>query len=212
MIKIYLVLTLLLFVTSFSYAGIVKEDGGNSVVCKMESNQVIAVKVNLLDFFEAEQSVVPDHLHFTHLLGKEKQQVLSEVIENVRVKGDFYANLFKQWLSEFESEAVFLKGVSLGVIPDSFHFILPKNCTVKQTAIQIEPLFHEARYTLDEDIWTQLPPAHQAGLLMHELIYRKLQDNDSRKVRAINAFLFSDEIRQLSPEQVRIEFKKLGFN
>jgi hypothetical protein len=107
MIKIYLVLTLLLFVTSFSYAGIVKEDGGNSVVCKMESNQVIAVKVNLLDFFEAEQSVVPDHLHFTHLLGKEKQQVLSEVIENVRVKGDFYANLFKQWLSEFESEAVF---------------------------------------------------------------------------------------------------------
>jgi hypothetical protein len=47
---------------------------------------------------------------------------------------------------------------------------------------------------------------------MHELIYRKLQDNDSRKVRAINAFLFSDEIRQLSPEQVRIEFKKLGFN
>ncbi|MGZ5278718.1 MAG: hypothetical protein ACXWC9_02175 [Pseudobdellovibrionaceae bacterium] len=206
--KFILLVCVILTFPFASQAGFIKENGGNVLVCQLDSGQTSS---DLLDFFEASQFLRPDNLNFTKLVGKTKQQVLSEVLAIIsEVRGET-SNPYPAWLASFESEATFVRGVKLGTITDSYHFIVPRNCTVEQTVIQIEPLFHEARYTISQDLWEQLSPSHQAGLQMHELIYRELNSEDSRLVRIINAVLFSDEIRELTLAQKKDLLKILRF-
>jgi len=208
MSKFILFLCAFLILGAKSQAGFIKENGGNILVCQAENGKTSG---ELLDFFEASHFLPPDNLHFTNLIGKTKKEALNGVlalIAEVRGNGP---NPYPEWIANFESEASFVSGVKLGTISDSYHFIVPRNCTVEQTVIQIEPLFHEARYTISKDLWDQLSPAHQAGLQMHELIYRELNSDDSRTVRIINAVLFSDEIHGLTLSQKRDLFKILKF-
>ncbi|MBC7464860.1 MAG: hypothetical protein H7256_02620 [Bdellovibrio sp.] len=205
MIKIYLVLLVVSLFTSLSYAGFVKGNGGNTVVCKLDSGQT---RTELLDIVEAKAFIAPDTLHFTNLEKKSKEQALSEALESINAT--LPQSSYAQWIRDFETDAVFLKNVSLGVVADSYHFVIPKNCVVEQSVLQIEPIFHEARYTINLDRWNQLVPAQKAGLMMHELIYRDLQDADSRRVRLITGYLFSDEIRKLSLDQKVLALKNLG--
>lgn len=194
-----------MFFVATSYGGLVKGNGGNTVVCQLESGKTTT---ELLDIVEAKGFIAPDTLHFSNLEKKSRTQALAEaleVINSVRPQNSYAA-----WIRDFENDAVFINGVSLGVVADSYHYLVPKNCVVEQTVLQIEPIFHEARYTINQDRWGQLLPAHQAGLMMHELIYRDLQDADSRRVRLITAYLFSDEIRKLSLDQKITALKNLG--
>lgn len=202
--KLFLILFLF---SSLAQAGFVKENGGNAVVCKNELGQQ---SVELLDFFEAVQA--PDFFNFSKLKEKSKQQALDDAMALIKsVISEFSYAQYERNLKNFEAEAYFAKGITLGTVADSFHFIIPKNCTVEQTVVQIEPLFKEARYTINQDLWDLLAPTDQAGLIMHELIYRDLKSKDSRQVRLITAFLFSDQIQNMTREE-RIEvFKKLKF-
>lgn len=198
---------MLLLLSSLAKAGFVKENGGNTVVCK---NEVGQLSVEFLDFFEAKQA--PDFFNFSNLNEKSKQQAFDQAMAILKsVLSDFMYSRYEENLKNFESEAYFAKQINLGTVTDSYHFIIPKNCTVEQTVIQIEPLFKEAGYTINQDLWDLMSPAEQAGLTMHELIYRDLNSEDSRQVRLITGFLFSDEIQKMNLQQRIDAFKKLKF-
>jgi len=208
MIKCISFLCAVLLLGDFSQAGFIKENGGNVLICQLENGKTSG---ELLDFFEASHFLPPDNLKFTNLVGKTKEDALSGVLALIAEVRGSGPNPYPEWIANFDREASFVSGVKLGTISDSYHFIVPRNCTVEQTVIQIEPMFHEARYTISQDLWGQLSPAHQAGLQMHELIYRELNSEDSRTVRMINAVLFSDEIHSLTLSQKRELFKILKF-
>jgi hypothetical protein len=71
-------------------------------------------------------------------------------------------------------EAKFLAGVKLTDIPDSQHIAIPAHCTVEQVAIQKLPAFPEDKFfTVNKDLWDRMDTANQAGLILHETIYRR---------------------------------------
>jgi hypothetical protein len=201
---------MLFFVCSVTWAnaGIIKENGGNTIICSGAG----ASGPELLDFYEARNYLPPDEMHFEHWQEMSKAEILENVltvIDEVRAPDP---NPYRQWIAEFEAEANFVPNTLLGVVADSFHIVVPPNCNVEQTVIQIAPIFHEARYTISDDIWQKMKPLQQAGLQIHELVYRELNSSDSRMVRLITGLLFSDELHALNPEGRKELLLKAGFS
>ena len=104
-----------------------------------------------------------------------------------------YLNL----LNSFETEAVFLKGAELTDIPDSLNVALPMDCELKQIAVQQKQNTEkDPKYVLNKDLWDQLDTDNQAGLALHEIIYREAYEyrkhTDSRRVRKFNGYVLSE--------------------
>ncbi len=196
------------FSTAGANAGIIKENGGNTLLCSGSH----AAKPELLDFYEGRSYLAPNALNFEHWQKMSKQEILESVIAIINEVRAPNATPYSDWLKEFEASSNFISGAQLGVVADSFHIVIPPGCRVEQTVIQIDPIFHEARYTINLDIWENMEPLQQAGLQIHELVYRELNPSDSRMVRLITGLLFSDEIHAMSPEQRKDILLKAGFS
>jgi hypothetical protein len=78
---------------------------------------------------------------------------------------------------------------------------LPKNCELKQIAIQIRnPDLFDKRYVINQDLWNSLDTDNQAALVLHEIIYRMAIEqgaSDSVGARLINSLIFSDTVSNL---------------
>lgn len=165
-------------------------NGGDAIVCQ-DVNQS---KVFLFDFYEENQEIHSDE---TDPFKIAEMQILKtqEFAPKIAIQ-------YTQRLKLISNEIEYKDNVELTNIEDSKEFYLPidKKCKLEQVAIRKNHIHGlEKRFIFRQDLWSQLAPEHQAGLLLHEIIYEhlsKLGETDSIKARKINRFLFQDKINQ----------------
>lgn len=173
-------------------------NGGDVVVCKNTNGAVTSVE--LLDFYEARamngRLPIPQNIKDPHAI------VLLTLKELEKVNPS-RANRYRNWAETFAKEAVFIPDAKLTNIDDTNHLVLPENCDIAQVAIQ-RPIDDETqtnRYVIDKKLWDALDPLNQAGLILHELIYREAIEgeiNESRAVRLLNSLIFAGDISKVS--------------
>jgi hypothetical protein len=193
--KVFLLLTLLL--TQNLYASKEVGNGGDAVVCR--NNQGDITKVELLDYYEARvMRGIIVNLGAPHLSVEEKVDL---VLERLKIKAPNRFTYYKDLVSTFFDEAKFISDIHLVDISDSENVIFGKGCVVEQLAIQHEPTFpQDSRYLINKDLWDLMSPDHQAGLILHEIIYfdalnqETLPHENSKKVRYFNSYISSDLI------------------
>jgi hypothetical protein len=122
---------------------------------------------------------------------------------------------YRQQVKSFISETLFLDDVDLVDVPDSGHIILPKNCKILQIANQSEPLYPEdRRFVIDRTLWNQLDKDNQAGLILHEVVYREaisIGHVNSISARLLNSNMTSLRIILMSLQEYTEFLENLGF-
>ncbi len=179
------------------YGGVIKGNGGNTLVC--------GESVEVLDISEA-RLLYSANFNFVDLEARAFTRAEKQISPVVYRK-------LHQWLKTWRDEAQFLNNVSLGEVTDSFHFVIPKDCMVVQTVIAREPLPGEKRYLVQADIYERLKPWQKLALQWHEVLYRQVIERrqshnfrpddiyNSESTRRMVANLFSDESETLTSVQ-----------
>ncbi len=155
-------------------------NGGDVILCGGTSE--------LLDFYEVS---IPTGQKET-----DPYKVAETQISKMEKVAPTLARQYLKRLKELPQEIDFKSEVQLEDIQDSKHLYLPdpKKCKIQQIAIRKTAVLKgEKRFIIQKDLWNNLSPLHQAGLLTHEVIYEhfsKLSEEDSLKARKLNAYLF----------------------
>lgn len=199
--KLYIFICLIL-ISKLSLAGQGTGNGGDVLVCKNESDEIISVE--LYDYFEAKEK----RTSFSLETGDPELDYIGKVkfvLEKVRRLDPNRANLYEKWFKEFLDKSVTsFTNKELSDIPDTGEVLIPQGCEIVQIAHQNEPLPGEYRYIIRKDLWELMDEANKAGLVLHELIYREakydnsLVHNNSRRVRYFNSTISSRHISRLS--------------
>jgi hypothetical protein len=188
-----------LIIASFIvYAGDKKGNGGEVVVCPGE--------VQLLDFFEANIDLEVEE--------KDEIKIANAILSKLEHFSPKRFSDYKKNLSHFLSEVKFVDETEIGPISDSGPITrtIPINCHLAQIVIQKKIVFgNEKRYLINQSLWNQLSSIHRAGLILHELIYRELQSEDSHSIRIFNSWLFSSIDQEIDPGLFYTKFKRGGF-
>jgi hypothetical protein len=145
-------------------------NGGDVVVCR-DSQQTI-LSVELLDFYEARvlRNLKLD-LGSANLTTEQKLEYVTARWD--RLDQNFVTYEVRYDGREFLKDAKYLSGVKLTDVPDSQHIAIPANCSIEQVAIQKTPDFpEESIFTVNKDLWDRMNADNQAGLVLHEVIYR----------------------------------------
>lgn len=147
-------------------------NGGDAVVCRDAGGAITTVE--LLDFYEARVAR-GQKLN----LGDSTLPLADKVdlaLDRMLRFSAYRTQMFKTWAGSFESERILLPNVKLVDIPDSAHIVVPNGCEIEQIAIQRDPQFEgDKRYTISKDLWDRLDTDNQAGLILHEIVYRDLK-------------------------------------
>ncbi len=182
--------------------------GNGGDVIKCEDSRPL----ELLDYFEAVK-IRGWSIDLGN--GETSKDMVEFAIRRLESYSPTRAELYRNYASTFFEEAKFLEETNLTDIPDSNHIALPRGCSIAQIANQSEPLFDgDKRYLIANDIWKELPERDQAGLILHEIIYREaisLGHSNSVSVRILNAVISSNRINQMSIEEFTVLLADLGF-
>ncbi|MGE3973033.1 MAG: hypothetical protein AB7F59_00755 [Bdellovibrionales bacterium] len=191
--------TAMLLSATLAHAGR-EGNGGDVLICPNK-------KPELLDYYEARtlpKTKLKIDLGPTHLSVPEK---IDYVLKRLARVSPYRAKYYGQLYSTFNNEVSFVPDANLKDIPDSDELVIPKGCELKQAAIQTTPKFpDDPRYTIDETIWKQMDNYSQAGLILHEIVYRDaLQDNhiNSIPTRKLNGLIASTYMETISTDQFR---------
>lgn len=189
--------------------------GGNAVVCRDNDGRVTRAK--LLDLFEGEalDDLVPqkfdESLSFediAKLVAKNIDRggggnnissvstitnssgVVIERSTGVMPPRNSYSIL--SWVQFVIKEfKVLPEEVGLEPIPDSGHFIFPRNCKIEQVAVYKDD---SDRIFFVGDIWEAMDKTHKAALIVHEALYKNLRspsEPNSDRTRKAVALAFS---------------------
>lgn len=167
--------------------------GGNVIRC--------ADSVELLDYYEArEMQNVAINLGGPELTVQQKVEL---AIQRASVHDTQLTTDLRELAKEFFRYSAWITGADLPPIADSNHILIPRGCDVVQTAIQKERRFvGESIYYINKELWDRMSRDHQAGLVLHEILYRRARINgatDSVGARYFNSMLASeDRIRNLT--------------
>jgi hypothetical protein len=170
-------------------------NGGNAILCPPNSGYPPA---RLYDHYEAEvkQSRVLD-LGSPMLTVDQKLDLVFKRIDRLNPQR---ARLYRGWYADFWKDASLIGGIDLIPVPDTGVGYIPSGCELKQAALQQDPeLPGDKRYTISRDIWTAMDADSQAGLILHELIYREathqtVPHTNSMMVRYLNGYYSTVEI------------------
>lgn len=150
-----------------------KGNGGNTVVCKDNSGNILSAEI--LDLYEGR---ILHNLQYKEDPAPYPDQARSiiEKLAKTHGQGSTVAGGFLDLLARTERGLIFLPpGTGLKPIPDSEEFILAKGCELIQTAS-----FRGANHIyIDSDIWNELSETQKAALLVHETIYWSLRSPGS---------------------------------
>ena len=161
-------------------------NGGDIVFCPNH----LSDKAQILDFYESKTKPVSSE--------SDPYKIAEQVFKNIEKSAPKLAAQYLNRLSQISKEIEFKKDVKLTDIADSNHLFEPsdKDCSFLQAAIrQNEKSQDGKRFIVRQDLWSELSPVQQAGLLTHEILYEhlaKLGEVDSSKVRKINIHLYQD--------------------
>ncbi|MCB0422795.1 MAG: hypothetical protein KDD61_17475 [Bdellovibrionales bacterium] len=202
--KKWTIILLGFIVSPWASAGDSKGNGGDVIVCQNQS-------VQLLDYFDARQKKWP---LFDFSQESDFRKIVTVLLNQLQTVSPFRAQLYQKWFSEFFQEVHFIPGkISLGDISDEdWQGPIPKGCEQIQVANQ-NPRFLPPgkRYAISLHWWQQLDPFDQAGLVLHELIYRELQSPTSSPVREFLQWMSSAYLYGLSNIAFIEKMKQWGF-
>lgn len=181
-----LIILIMAMMSGLAQASLVRGNGGNTVVCP--------VAVEVLDIYEAR---VLEQWSFN---SEEKENRAMERAQRWMSAAEF--EKMSSWLSSFDSEVQWVSESKLGEVKDSFHFVIPKECSIEQTVLARNPLPGEKRYLVRKEIYKRLPSWQQNALKWHEVIYRRIIERrnsyNSESTRKIVAALFADDTETLT--------------
>lgn len=172
-------------------------NGGGLVQCAQPNDG--GTTLELLDFYEGKRDHgisprIPDVAGLKTPLGLVKTWL------HALERHDYRRYLqFQLWLETFFDETEFV-GESMEVIADTGYSEVPLNCVIVQGAVQLETPDSPKRYMIDETLWQQLSIVDQAGLILHELVYREALQRghtDSYSVRYFTALIATGYLADL---------------
>lgn len=181
-------LLLCLMLRTLAYAGNEVGNGGNGVVCKD--------KVELLDIYEAR--VLRNLVIDPSVKGTDPFSIAEQRLEILKEVDPKSAQIYLTELKLLKTEISFEDQLALKSIDDSLHSFEPKEqgCKVTQLAVfRKKQLPGEKLVLVDKNIWKQMNPVNQAGLILHESIYKHLSnlgEKDSTKARYLVSFILSE--------------------
>lgn len=194
---------LLIFLLSmaplFSHAGFTKGNGGNILVCKNSQNVV-------LDYFEMKE--LYGFTYNEELKNSDQKKDFFKVIQEklFTIDSDF-ANEFQVVAQDLESNSVFIDVANMGKIDDVFDIFVPSDCELTQAIIQ-----RNNRLIISKPLFDSLSASQQNILFLHEVLYSLLLNrqklNDSRPVRALVAFLISQNQTTMTNQEILLFMKK----
>ncbi len=188
-------------------------NGGDALVRKNAAGQ--REFAMLLDFYEGKlmrPALLPK-------LGDENASLFAMVsvaISQFDQVDHLRAQRYREWLSEFAGQACFASGISLRDIDDSQHLHLPigDGWGIEQVAIHSEPVVTEQpRYIINYDIWTKMDKVNQAGLILHELIYRDAIADEvktSKHIRSQVLYAASERLESMTIRTYVDHINRLG--
>lgn len=189
-------LALSLFCLNIAFAGNEVGNGGNAVVCPK--------RVELLDIYEAgilrRTKVDPS------LKGSDPFQIAKERLALLSEADPKSVKIYEAELERLKKEISFEDELVLKPIDDSLHAFEPKEkgCKITQLAVfRKKPLPGEKLVLVEKTIWQRMSPIHQAGLLLHEAIYKHLSDlgeKDSSKARYLVSYVLSEAFSKKDTE------------
>ncbi len=163
--------------------GTIAGNSGHGVLCTADGP-----RLRLLDFYEME---IFDKVEAK--LGEPDASAESKalsVIQWIEQYDSERAHAYSAVIDSFFSRVTWSSG-PLPYVPDSHPTVLPTGCTEVQLAIQSR-LDGQVHYTIDQSLWNQLSRTHQAGLILHEILYSDAIDlghESSIQTRAFLRFL-----------------------
>lgn len=198
------ILILIFLVSTNIFAGNEVGNGGDGVWCSKKNS------LELLDYYEAES------LHrFTFEFPSETDayQLAAKILDNFSKWDQKISSQYSRILSNMRQRSRFLKDVDFRDIKDSFEIAIPKDCELKQIAIQQKsPSKNEVEFYFHQDLWDKMKVEHQAGLLLHEIIYEHfalLGESNSIKVRYFNSFIASKELKAMTVDDYKKKIKEM---
>lgn len=173
-------------------------NGGYVVVCTNEQGQVY--KAEVLDYAEAALIDVPYDLGGEHLSVKEKVNLVLDRIKTF--DQNFYESLTRIH-EHYWKYVEFKPGIELSDVRDAYPIGIGRGCKIKQAALIIpdEARYPEqSPYLVSLDLWRLLDKDHQAGLILHEIIYsyfiKKYKQSSSRHARYFHSHIASTQYLQ----------------
>ncbi len=193
--RILTCLALSLSLSAAAFAAKEAGNGGNVILCPAPSSFPAA---RIYDHYEAEVK------YSRHIdLGGPAltvDQKTDLVFTRIARLNPNRAALYRGWYATFWQEANLLPGITIAPVADTGVGFVPAGCMLTQTAVQSDPtLPGDKRYLISKDIWDQMDSDSQAGLILHELIYREAihqtnaQDN-SMMARYLNGYFSSPDV------------------
>lgn len=177
-------------------------NGGDVMICRDHANNIVSIE--LFDYFEARtfRNIEID-------LGLPDLPVAQKVelaLRRLQKHSPTRMQKYLRWANDFMSETNFIDNSSLVDIPDSELLVKPQGCDMDQIAIQKTPEFKEdKRYLINQRLWKLMTSDQQAGLILHEIIYREaieMGQKNSKKVRYFNSYLASKKFETLNLQEM----------
>jgi hypothetical protein len=162
-------------------------NGGDGVFCEGAGSS----SWQILDFYEGELKLISDE--------KDPYVIVEKKFTELKAIAPKLGEQYLSRLKTIRDELDFKAGVSLTNIKDSKHLFKPADpkCKVLQVVIRNRTeLPGQKAFIVRKDLWDQLPPIQQAGMISHEIIYEhlmKMGAKDSIKARALNRFVFTEK-------------------
>lgn len=185
--KITLTIFLLYSSSLFAVNGNEVGNGGDVVICE-------GAAPILLDYYEGGKLYKYQINDMPKLVWKKQIQ---HILKKLKVKSEKLNKQYNLMYKGIERRLVFLDNAKLRDVKDSYEIHLPKNCEIKQIAIQRKDIDGIVKIHIDKDLWGKLSETHKAGLILHEIIYEhflSLGEKNSIKARRLNSYLASKQI------------------
>ncbi|MCB0367695.1 MAG: hypothetical protein H6624_12445 [Bdellovibrionaceae bacterium] len=167
-------------------------NGGDAIVC--------GEKVFLLDYYEAKAN---DKIQIQLEKGKDHFEIAGKTVDRLEQHNPQLHKQYRRVLEKIGSRLRFIDNANFRDVKDSFELTIPKGCKLEQLAIQRDEgglrLIH-----ISKSLWEKLSKEHQAGLLLHEIVYEHflfLGETDSVKARKFNSFVSAKDFKTLPKEK-----------
>lgn len=183
-------------------------NGGDVVFCKSGA----PFSIELLDLYEAQYF---QSSYQVDLSGSTLSEKVDSYLEKLAKHSPLRSKTYREAYKDFFKQIFWVKDGVLVDIPDSSHLVLPKNCELKQIAIQInDESIPNKKYIIDKNLWDQLGLDSKVALIFHEIIYTEALANgheNSRKVRKLNSWILSTEFQNVQSDEFNLLLSEMNF-
>jgi hypothetical protein len=166
-------------------------NGGDAVICTDREGNITAT---LLDLYEMENNHglkghFSSHPDFVMRADTQVNKLYGWINDDKERDGNYHEipTYYGKRVLKFMDRVLFVNE-ELQDIPDSYHTFIPRNCSIKQLAINTR----NGIIKINKKIWNLLDKNNKAGLIIHELIYEDLVNSghtNSMITRQLNAFI-----------------------